>query len=213
MEETQAQQESNQGGQAAQAQPAAATQQDAAKKGKGAFLPGLIAILAAIALCVGYFLPYTAMTEEGQERYGSLASSEIISGSGVTWGEMDDASFVTWGRAYWMMYDYTAGTTKVTGLENGYLQNFTVFVASGVLAALALLCALARKATPTVLFSLLNLGCLALIGTYFEKTGPVSGTISAWAFGHEYLFVTLGVLIVAGIWLFIAKKAAKRRSA
>ena len=207
MEETQVQE-----GTASEAK-AAVAQGSAPKKGAGVFLPALIAVLAAIALCVGYFLPYTAMTEDAQARYSSQAESEIIDGSGVTWGEMDEASCVTWARAYWSMYDYTWTTTKVAGFANGYLQNFAVIAASGVLAVLALLCALARKATPTVLFSLLNLGALALIGMYFEESGPVSGGNSVWAFGHEYLFVTVGVLIVAGVWLFVAKKVAKGRAA
>ncbi len=213
MEETQVQEGTASEAQAPQAQVAAVAQQGAGKKGAGVFLPALIAILAAIALCVGYFLPYTTMTEDAQARYSSLSESEIVDGSGVTWGEMDEASCVTWARAYWMMYDYTSSTTKVTGFTNGYLQNFAIFVASGVLAVLALLFALARKATPTVLFSLLNLGALVLIGAYFEQSGPVSGGNSVWAFGHEYLFVALGVLIVAGVWLFVAKKAAKGRNA
>lgn len=212
MEETQVQKETATEAQAPQAQVAVA-QQDAAKKGAGVFLPALIAILAAIALCVGYFLPYTTMTQDSRERYASLSESEIVEGSGVTWDDMDEASCVTWARAYWSMYDYSSSTTKVTGFTNGYLQNFAVIVASGVLAVLALLCALARKATPTVLFSLLNLGALALLGAYFEQSGPISGGNSVWAFGHEYLFVALGVLIVAGVWLFIAKKVTKGRNA
>lgn len=207
MEETQVQEETSSEAKAAVAQGSAP------KKGAGVFPPTLIAVLAAIALCVGYFLPYTTMTEESQSRYSSLMGSEIVDGSGVTWGDMDEASCLTWARAYWAMYDSTSTTTKATGFNNGYLQCFAIFVASAVLAVLALLCALARKATPTVLFSLLNLCALALIGMYFEQSGPVSGSNSVWAFGHEYLFVAVGVLIVAGVWLFIAKKVAKGRAA
>lgn len=213
MEEVQAQQETSEAASQPQGQDSAAVQVDAPKKGKGTFLPALVAILAAIALCVGYFLPYTEMTEKGQALIASSSDAEIVSGAGVTWDDMSDASFVTWGRAYWAMYDYTSNLTKVSDAHNGYLWNFVTFAASGALAVLVLVFALARKATPVVLFSLINLGAVNLLSSYFEQYGPVAGGNSAWAFGHEYLSVVLVVLIVAGVWLFIAKKVAKRRSA
>ena len=200
--------EENQSAESVEQAPAAVKEQEP-KKNDAVQVCWIAAIIVAIALCVGYFLPYTSMTDESREKY-SGSSIEIVEGSGITWSDMEDPSFVTWGHAYWAIADYTSTVSKVSLEHNGYMWNFVGFAISGGLAVIALICALARKATPTVLFSLLNVFMLSIISAYFEESGPVAGGNSVWAFGHTYMVVVLAMLMFAGVSLFCAKRKAKR---
>lgn len=178
------------------------------KKGS-ASIPALVAIIAAIVLCVSFFLPFTTVKNDSIVGNEFAKSFEVVEGSGVTVDEMANPSLVTWARAY-KAYGEKLNSTVSSSL-NDYSMMFWVIVIAGVNAALALLFALLRKATPTTLFAL---ACLALVSFacfYFESYGPVSSSAaSVWAFGRVVTLGAAAVLAAAGIWLFVAKRKDKR---
>ena len=199
--------EENQTAESVEQAPAAVKEQEPKKSGAvRAF--GLFAIIAAIALCVGYFLPYTSMTDETRASFEASASQEVLKGSGITNGDMFDASFVTWTRLYWQESESVSDALNIGAGSNSVLWIFAIMVASAALAVLALLFALARKATPIVLLSLLNVGVLSFLSAFFEEIAV--GAKYTWAFGHTYMIVVLAMLMFAGVSLFCAKRKAKR---
>lgn len=183
---------------------------DARSKKSTILAPSVTVVLAAILLCVSYFLPFTIATEGSPATSEYAQSYEISEGSGVMLSELASPSLVTWARAYKATSDGIANLTTTNAMD-AYSFLFWIIVASGVAAAFALLFALLKKATPTVLFALTNLGLNSFLCLYFETSGPVSsGAQNTWAFGR---FVVLGAavaLVVTGIWLFAAKRAQKR---
>ena len=167
-------------------------------------VPSVVAIIAAILLCASYFLPFTMAKEDSIVTSQFAQSFEIYEGSGVTASDLANPSIITWARFYKAYCDRLE--KSVTSDLNDYSFVFWLIVVSGALAVLALLFALLRKATPTALFALANLGLMMLISQYFEDYGPVSsGAASNWAFGRMALLGFAAVLVAAGIWLFIAK--------
>lgn len=166
--------------------------------------PSIVVIAAAVLLCASYFLPFTTAKEDSIVTSEFAQSYEISEGSDITMGDLANPSIITWARFYKAYCDSLE--KPVTSDLNDYSAIFWLIVVSGALAVLALLFALLRKATPTALLALANLGLMSLIGSYFEGYGPVSsGAASDWAFGHVALIATGAVLAVAGIWLFVAK--------
>ncbi len=183
---------------------------DARDKKNAILAPSIAVVLAAVLLCVSYFLPFTIATEGSPATSEYARSYEISEGSGVMLSELASPSLVTWARAYKAMSEGLSSLVTTDSMD-AYMFLFWVIVASGAAAAFALLFALLRKAIPTVLFALVNLGLNSFLCLYFETSGPVSsGAESTWAFGRFMVLGAAGVLAVAGIWLLVAKRAQKR---
>ncbi len=177
-----------------------------------AFLPPIIAIVAAVLLCASYFLPFTVAKDGSIARSEYAKSYEVNEGSGVTMADLVSPSIITWARFYKAYCDSLE--KPVTSSLNDYSLVFWVIVASGAAAALALLFALLRKAIPTALLALANLGLVSFVGYYFEEYGPVSSSAeSVWAFGRIVMLGSAVTLAAAAVWLFIVKRAEKRSSA
>ena len=181
-------------------------------KGNGVLVPVVIAILAAVLLCASYFMPLTTAKE------GSIVTSEfaqtyeVNEASGLTMSDLSNPSIVTWARFYKAYCDRVG--VPVTSSLNDYSIMFWVIAASGVAAGLVLLFAALRKAVPMTLFALVDFGLASLVGYYFESYGPVSsGAASEWAFGHVVMLGSAAIAAVAGVWLFIAKRAQKKAAA
>ena len=193
------------------AEPEAAVEPAGKKKPKR-LLPAVVAVVVAILLCVSYFLPFTSLKDESLLTNSMLSDVELVSGTGITYADMGNPSYVRWAQVYKALSD----SAEDLGLSsmNGYNEVFAILAASGVLALLSLLFSLLKKATPVVLLSLMNLGVLAFVTKYFEISGPVSDSaLSTWAFGHTALLVLSVVLAVVGVWLFVAKHMQKKAKA
>ncbi len=183
-----------------------------APKANGTRIPSIVVILAAILLCVSYFLPFTTAKEDSIATNSYVQSVEVSEGSDVTIGDLASPSVITWARFYKAYSERVASASSNS--MNDYIVLFWIIVVSGALAVLALLFALLRKAIPTTLFALLNLGLNAFLCHYFEGYGPVSsGAASDWAPGHVVMLAAAAVLAAAGIWLFVAKHAEKKIAA
>ncbi len=193
------------------AEPEAAVEPGGKKKPKR-LLPAIVAVVVAVLLCVSYFLPFTSLKDESLLTNSMLSDVELVSGTGITYADMGNPSYVRWAQVYKALSD----SAEDLGLSsmNGYNEVFVILVASGVLALLSLIFSLLKKATPVVLLSLMNLGVLMFVTKYFELSGPVSDSaLSTWAFGHTALLVLSGALAAVGVWLFIAKHIQKRSNA
>ena len=183
-----------------------------APKANGARVPSIVVILAAILLCVSYFLPFTAAKEGSTIVNEYVSTLEVADGSGITFADMKTPSFVMWARTYKALSDEVADTLSTSA--NGYQVLFVIFAASIVVAVLAALFSLLRKAVPTALFAIANLAVNVFIGKYFGTYGPVaSGGSYDWAPGHVAMLAAAVVLAAAGIWLFVAKHAEKKAAA
>lgn len=182
------------------------------QKNGSVLIPSIVAVLAAIVLCASYFMPFTCVKDESIVSSEYAQSYEISEGSGVTLSDVASPSLAGWARIYKAYSDSISDLTS--NHMDSYQFLFRLIVASGVLAVAALLFAALRKATPTVLFALANLGLNAFLCFYFEESGPVSSSaMSEWAFGRNVVLGAAGVLAIAGIWLFVAKHIVKRSEA
>lgn len=183
-----------------------------APKANGTRVPSIVVILAAILLCVSYFLPFTTAKEGSTIVNEYVSTLEVADGSGITFADMKTPSFVMWARTYKALSDEVSDTLSASA--NGYQVLFVIFAASIVVAVLAALFGLLRKAVPTALFAIANLAVNVFIGKYFGTYGPVaSGGSYDWAPGHVVMLAAAAVLAVAGIWLFVAKRAEKKTAA
>lgn len=181
-------------------------------KKSAAFLPSIIAIIAAVLLCASYFLPFTVAKDGSIARSEYAKDYEVNEGSGVTMGDLVSPSMITWARFYKAYCDRLE--KPVTSNLNDYALVFWAIVVSGVAAALALVFALLHKAIPTALLALANLGLGLFVGYYFEEYGPVSSSAeSVWAFGRIVMLGSAVTLAAAAVWLFIVKRAEKRSPA
>ncbi len=172
-------------------------------------IPPILAIVAAILLCMSFFLPFTTAKEDSIVGNAFAQSQEIKEGSGVTVGELANPSLVTWARVYKAYCESLDGT--VTNTLSDYSIMFWMIVIAGSAAVLSLLFALLRKASPTTLFALACLGLVSFICHYFEEYGPVSsGAASVWSFGRVVTLGSAAVLAAAGIWFFIVKHGKKK---
>ncbi len=197
-------------------------------------IPSVVAVLAAIVLCASFFMPFLRLKDQSivsNEEYVQDFESTQLSGI-VTLNDLASISLVDFARINKALSDNVDQFYKVSSDSDPEVvaarkeaaskskasnqDTFWLVVGTGALAAAALLFAVLRMAAPTALCALVNLVVYYLICWDFEWEYGTSSWWKSWfelAFGHTVLLWAAGVLVVAGILLFIAKRGAKRSAA
>lgn len=163
--------------------------------------PAIVTIVASALLCISAFLPYTIAVEDLSSFIQTSSSLPMFaSQSGLSVGDLESPSLFSWASVF-LAADLDQGNGSV-------IVSLIIWIA-GLFSLLSLLCAALRKATPTAVFALLALGILAMISWMFDSALLESG-ICKWGFGHTLGFIASFLTIASSIWLFVAKKSAKR---
>lgn len=164
-------------------------------------LPTILTIIATLALVVGLFLPYVALT--GETRAQRLAHPDAYSEAvAMTNGDAVDISLIEYARAYWHMWTSEAAGPQY---QTTGLLYFALIVALFALVVLAFALAAARKPVGCLVFSLLTMGMLALLSWDFESRHIIGGD-TVWGSAHTLLFVTAVAAVLGSIWAIVARK-------
>ena len=176
-----------------------------AESKKALRVPFIITLVAAVALLVGFFLPYVSAQGDFREMLLEDPETELGNDTSMTTGEMADASLFEFSRVFIDDMQNVEGYTQVD-------RTFTlaVFIADGVLSVILLLFAIAKKPVPIIVFSLFGALSFWLTWLDFDTRGLLE---ERYALGISfYLTIAcLVVLFVGAIWLLVEKMKHKKR--
>lgn len=165
-------------------------------------IPAVVAIVAAAALVAAFFLPFGSANDEYRQTLASVPDEWVDEAVGITASDAMDMSLFEYAKVYG---NYSA---QVPGA--GWEIIVGIIIAVGVLSALTLLFAVARKATPTAVFAILAFGVAQLLIESFAESGIVPSSAYDVGVAQVVYAVASFTAIAAAIWLFIAKYRAKR---
>ena len=180
---------------------------------KGITFAKLFAFLGAVVMIVSVFLPYASATDkyrqnldDAQEIADSIDLGELdeYNESDIKASEMKDVSLFKFIKMYYNM-------TK--GFTNAVKYTYVVLL-GGILvtALLAGIFALAKKATPIVIFSIISFIGFWIMHKDFTSRGVVPSSYYNWGTGYFLFFAGFALAIIAGIALFVLKVKNKKES-
>lgn len=181
------------------------TEERVSKRGAlagSALIPAVVAIVAAAALVAAFFLPFGSANDEYRQTLASVPDEWVDEAVGITASDAMDMSLFEYAKVYG---NYSA---QVPGA--GWEIIVGIIIAVGVLSALTLLFAAARKATPTAVFAILTFGVAQLLIGSFAESGIVPSSAYDVGIAHALYTAAPVIVVVASVWLFVVKFKAKR---
>lgn len=160
-------------------------------------LPGILALILALLLVLGFVVPHMSLTGEYRDQADVAGLLPLEEELGINASELKDLSFLKYDL--WM--------SRVSFNDNG-LAIISLIMAG--LSLLILLFAAVRRATPLVIFSLIFIGLYdRMIEGFMNRIG--SDGPYDWAIGHTLWQVCPFLLVAVGVWLFVTKIIYKTR--
>ena len=158
-------------------------------------LPCIVAAITAMISIAGLFLPYIGSTPEYADYLNSVSNQKPFDTADITAATSVDLSLYEYAKTYWQAVGvfYTI-----------------IFVSPGIFGFFALLCALRKKGIPLILQSLIIGGLFFLINWDVVDRGimPYDGRV--WGIAHSLYYPVAGILLICGVWIFIAKRKIKK---
>lgn len=169
-----------------------------------ALLPCIIAAIVAMVAIAGLFLPYIGSTPEYADYLNSVSNQKPFDTADITAASSVDLSLYEYAKTYWQ------GSDEIFGSKAGGVFYAILFASPGIFGFFALLCALRKKGIPLILQSLIIGGLSYLINWDVVDRGimPYDGRV--WGISHSLYYPVAGMLLICGVWIFIAKHKMKK---
>ncbi len=167
-------------------------------------LPCIVAAIAAMISIAGLFLPYIGSTPEYADYLNSVSNQKPFDTADITAATSVDLSLYEYAKTYWQ------GSDEIFGSKAEGIFYVILFVSPGIFGFFALLCALRKKGIPLILQSLIIGGLFFLINWDVVDRGimPYDGRV--WGIAHSLYYPVAGILLICGVWIFIAKRKMKK---
>lgn len=166
-------------------------------------LPRLIAVAAALALVICLFLPFASAKDETRELLMVFPDEIMYQKLDMTAEDMVNVSMLEYVQMYMQLSDEFY-VDEATGLLCTVLV-----VMFGLFALLCLLFAALKKPIPVIIFGILALGVFSLLKFDFTDRGAIPNAAYDWGYAVTVVYVAIIVLLVAAIWLIVAKNKEK----
>lgn len=167
-------------------------------------LPCIVAAITAMISIAGLFLPYIGSTPEYADYLNSVSNQKPFDTADITAATSVDLSLYEYAKTYWQ------GSDEIFGNKAVGVFYTIIFVSPGIFGFFALLCALRKKGIPLILQSLIIGGSSFLINWDLVDRGimPYDGRV--WGIAHSLYYPVAGILLICGVWIFIAKRKMKK---
>ena len=169
-----------------------------------ALLPCIIAAIVAMVAIAGLFLPYIGSTPEYADYLNSVSNQKPFDTADITAASSVDLSLYEYAKTYWQ------GSDEIFGSKAGGVFYAILFASPGIFGFFALLCALRKKGIPLILQSLIIGGLSYLINWDVVDRGIMTYDGRVWGISHSLYYPVAGMLLICGVWIFIAKHKMKK---
>ncbi len=172
---------------------------------KKLLIPFVIAILGALIIIVSLFLPYASATDVRMEEINNTPDVIIDSEMGITTSDLENISIVTFANYY------STNSISIFASNEGYIYLAFVITIT-VFAVAALLFALLKKATPIIIFSILNLLVIAFQHFDFTLRGDISSKYYDCGIAVYLFYIAIALSLIGAIWMLIMKIKIKKQN-
>ena len=167
-------------------------------------LPCIVAAITAMISIAGLFLPYIGSTPEYADYLNSVSNQRPFDTADITAATSVDLSLYEYAKTYWQ------GSDEIFGNKAVGVFYTIIFVSPGIFGFFALLCALRKKGIPLILQSLIIGGSSYLISWDVVDRGIMPNYGRVWGISHVLYYPVAGILLICGVWIFIAKRKIKK---
>ena len=172
-------------------------------KTKKTFIPFIVSLAAVLIAVISFFLPYTSMTGERRETKGEYLDKLAVEEIGITANEAIDVSFVE----YIKIYSHMISNDEAVGIAVCCL---TVICIIAFFTLLIVLFVCLRKAVPTIVFSLLDIGTFRILCWDFRDRGVIGNNKYVFSVSYYLFILAMIVILAAAIWLLVIKIKDKK---
>ena len=166
-------------------------------------IPRMIAVAAALAAVVAFFLPYISATDDFRTYINAHADEKLYSSVDVTMGDVADMSLFTYGRIYFL-----GGEEILRSKGIGIFYGILMFSVAGF-ALITALAALKQKPVMTLIFDLLMAGAFYLINWDFLDRRIMPDSRRVWGISHGLYYPIAAVIAICAIWMLVIKRKEK----
>jgi hypothetical protein len=87
-----------------------------------------------------------------------------------------------------------------------------IVAAIGIFALIGLICAIFKKAIPTIVFTILSFLVFAFLSFDFYHRGEIPNENYNWGLGYYIFYVATILAIIGAVWMLIVKHKAKNEN-
>jgi len=167
-------------------------------------LPRLIAMFAALAAIIAFFLPYISATDDYRSCMADQAEDKPFENVDITVKEVMEMSLFKYARVYFQGGEAIFGSSG-TGTFYGVL----ITLIAGF-ALLALPAAWRGRPVPTLICGLLMGGAFYLVNWDFVDRGIMPDGNRVWAIACHLCYPLAAIIAICAVWMFVIKRQQKK---
>lgn len=172
---------------------------------KKLLIPFIVALVGAVLVMLCLFLPYASATEKFAAELDASPNAIINEDLGISAADMKNVSAVDFS------YMYSALSYSLFGGNDGYFY-IGMVIAIGLFGLLCALFTLLKKATPIIVFSLLNLLVIAFQNYDYYLRNIIPSETYNWGVSVYLFYIAIGLSLIGAIWMLVAKIKLKKQN-
>ncbi|MBQ4119319.1 MAG: hypothetical protein IJD45_02895 [Clostridia bacterium] len=169
---------------------------------KNQLIPFILAVFGSLLMIITLFLPFSTATEDFKAEINKNPEYVIYEDIDLKAKDVVNRSMVDYAQVYSTM------TSRLFAGNEGVIY-VGIVGAIGIFALIGLISALFRKATPTIIFTILSFFVFAFLGFDFYHRGEIPSESYNWGFGYYIFYVATVITVIGAIWLFAMKHKNK----
>ena len=167
-------------------------------------LPRLIALIAALAAIVAFFLPYISATEDYRSYMADQADNKPFDNIDITVREIMDMSLFKYARVYFQGGEAFFGSSGI-----GSFYGVLITLIAGF-ALFTLLAAWRIRPVLTLICDLLMGGAFYLVNWDFVDRGIMPDSNRVWAIAYHLYYPLAVIIAICAVWMFVVKRQQKK---
>ncbi len=169
---------------------------------KNQLIPFILALLGSLLMIITLFLPFSTATDDFKAEINKNPDFIIYEDIDLKASDVVNRSMVDYARVY------SALSNRLFATNEGTIY-VGIVAAIGIFALIGLISSAFRKATPTIIFTILSFLVFAFLSFDFYHRGEIPNESYNWGFGYYIFYVATIITLIGAIWLFIVKHKNK----
>lgn len=171
---------------------------------KKLLLPFIIALVGAVTIIVCLFLPYATATDAFVEALDASPGNIYDANLGISESDIKNVSTVQFAEIYSKL------SYSLFGGGDGYFY-IGMVVAIGLFSLVSILFTLFKKATPVIVFTLLNLLVIAFQNYDYYFRGIIPSEAYNCGIAIYLFYIAAALSLIGAIWMLVVKIRLKKQ--
>lgn len=165
---------------------------------KNLLIPYFISIFGALLMVITLFLPFSTATDDLKAEINKNPDYVFYEDIDLKAGDVINRSMVDYAKVYSTL------SSRLFASNEGNIY-IGIVAAIGIFALIGLICAIFKKAIPTIIFTILSFLVFAFLSFDFYHRGEIPNESYNWGFGYYIFYIATILTIIGAIWMLIEK--------